>query len=149
MNFGEKLQKIRKDKGLSQEQLAGLLNVSRQAVSKWESGQTYPELDKLITLSDLFNISLDELVKNKNIEVSYNNEEKNNGKEAVSGENEDIEVEEKEDEDDEEEDKDGNIIFGCFMIGTAIGLFTENFMLGTVGAFMGFGLTYILKAIKK
>jgi len=52
LSFLEKLQTLRKEKGLSQEQLADLLNVSCQAVSKWESGQTYPEIDKLIRLSD-------------------------------------------------------------------------------------------------
>ena len=51
MNFSEKLQKLRKENKLSQEQLANLLDVSRQAVSKWESGATYPEMDKLLALS--------------------------------------------------------------------------------------------------
>lgn len=48
LSFSEKLQRLRKEKGLSQEQLAELLDVSRQSVSKWESGQTYPEINKLI-----------------------------------------------------------------------------------------------------
>ena len=63
MNFAQKLQKRRKEVGFSQEQLAFELNVSRQAVSKWESGQGYPEVEKLIQLSDLLGISLDELMK--------------------------------------------------------------------------------------
>ena len=46
MKFNEKLIKLRKEKGLSQEGLADKLDVSRQSVSKWESGQTYPEIDK-------------------------------------------------------------------------------------------------------
>lgn len=58
MNFAQKLQKRRKEVGFSQEQLAFELNVSRQAVSKWESGQGYPEVEKLIQLSDLLGISL-------------------------------------------------------------------------------------------
>jgi transcriptional regulator with XRE-family HTH domain len=66
MNFSEKLQKLRKGKNLSQEQLAEELNVSRQAVSKWESGQGYPEIDKLILISDFFNVSLDALLKDNN-----------------------------------------------------------------------------------
>ncbi|MEG0367856.1 MAG: helix-turn-helix transcriptional regulator, partial [Coprobacillus sp.] len=65
MNFGDKLQTLRKGKSLSQEQLADQLNVSRQAVSKWETGEGYPELDKLIQISNLFDVSLDYLVKNK------------------------------------------------------------------------------------
>ena len=48
MDFGMKLQSLRKEKGLSQEALAEKLHVSRQAVSKWESGAGYPEMDKLI-----------------------------------------------------------------------------------------------------
>lgn len=63
MAFTEKLQKLRKSNGMSQENLAEAAGVSRQAVSKWESGQSYPEMDKLITLSKLFQISLDSLVK--------------------------------------------------------------------------------------
>jgi transcriptional regulator with XRE-family HTH domain len=68
MNFCEKLQMIRKSNNLSQEQLAEKLNVSRQAVSKWESGQGYPEIDKLIHLSNIFEISLDELLKKETID---------------------------------------------------------------------------------
>lgn len=63
MNFGEKLQQLRKEKGMSQEDLAGELNVSRQAVSKWESNNGYPETEKMILLSQLFNVSLDYLMK--------------------------------------------------------------------------------------
>ncbi len=48
--------------------------MSRQAVSKWESGQTYPEIDKLIKLSDLFEITLDDLVRDKNIVKSHSSE---------------------------------------------------------------------------
>ncbi len=63
MSFKEKLQKLRKDRGYSQEQLADIIGVSRQAVSKWESGTSYPETEKLIELSKLFSMSLDELLK--------------------------------------------------------------------------------------
>ncbi|MCI1959903.1 MAG: helix-turn-helix domain-containing protein [Clostridia bacterium] len=65
MNFGENLQKLRKEKGLSQEKLAEILEVSRQAISKWESNAAYPEIEKLISLSNLFNVSIDYLVKGK------------------------------------------------------------------------------------
>ncbi len=60
MKFCEKLQRLRKEKGLSQEQLADMLDVSRQSVSKWESGSTYPEMDKLIMLCKIFNVTLDD-----------------------------------------------------------------------------------------
>ncbi|MDT8716818.1 helix-turn-helix transcriptional regulator [Clostridium sp. 19966] len=63
MSFQEKLQKLRKDKGFSQEDLAEKLGVSRQAVAKWESGQSYPEIDKIISISKLFNITIDNLLK--------------------------------------------------------------------------------------
>jgi transcriptional regulator with XRE-family HTH domain len=65
MNFGQKLLSLRKEKGLSQEELGGQLKVSRQTVSKWELGETTPEMDKLILISELFTISLDELIKGK------------------------------------------------------------------------------------
>ncbi len=61
MKFSEKLQKLRKDNNYNQEQLAEMLDVSRQSVSKWESGQTYPEMDKLLTMCKIFNVTLDDL----------------------------------------------------------------------------------------
>lgn len=63
MNFSEKLISLRRKAGLSQEQLAAQLDVTRQSVSKWESGSAVPELGKLIALSDLFGVTIDYLVK--------------------------------------------------------------------------------------
>jgi len=63
MSFQEKLQVLRKEKGLSQENLAESIGISRQAVARWEAGLSYPDLDKLISLSNLFKISIDKLVK--------------------------------------------------------------------------------------
>lgn len=65
MKFNEKLIELRKKNGLSQEELGYKLNVTRQTVSKWELGQTTPEMDKLIELSKIFNISVDELINSK------------------------------------------------------------------------------------
>lgn len=65
MDFHNKLYSLRKQKGLSQEELANRLNVSRQTVSKWEVGDSTPDMEKLIAISDLFEISLDELVMDK------------------------------------------------------------------------------------
>ena len=65
MNFGENLQNIRKKNHMSQEDLAELLGVSRQAVSKWELGEGYPEVDKLLVLSQKLNVSLDSLLGNE------------------------------------------------------------------------------------
>ena len=61
MTFGEKIQALRKDAGMSQEELAERLEVSRQAISKWERGAGYPETEKLIRMSRLFGVSLDYL----------------------------------------------------------------------------------------
>ncbi|MCD7772278.1 MAG: helix-turn-helix domain-containing protein [Oscillospiraceae bacterium] len=63
MALSEKLYALRKKSGLSQEQLAEELNVSRQAISKWESGNSIPESDKLVAISNYFNVSLDYLLK--------------------------------------------------------------------------------------
>ena len=63
MVLGEKLKRLRKSRGLSQEQLAAELNVSRQSISKWELGESKPEIENLIALSEFFNVSIDELLK--------------------------------------------------------------------------------------
>lgn len=62
MAFAENLRQLRKENGISQEELAELLNVSRQAVSKWEQGNGYPEVEKLLLLSKLLHVSLDRLM---------------------------------------------------------------------------------------
>ena len=72
MNFATNLQKLRKKENMSQESLAERLDVTRQSVSKWESGATYPEMDKLIAICKIFNVDMDTLV---NGDVS-NNEKK-------------------------------------------------------------------------
>ena len=63
MIFSEKLVVLRKNKGMTQDALAEKLNVSRQAVAKWESGQTYPDISNLIQISDLMNVTVDYLVR--------------------------------------------------------------------------------------
>ena len=63
MTLGERIIKLRNTKGISQDTLANALGVSRQSVSKWETDASVPELDKLIKLSEYFEISLDELIK--------------------------------------------------------------------------------------
>ncbi|MGX2946529.1 helix-turn-helix domain-containing protein [Enterococcus alishanensis] len=68
MKFHEKLLALRKQKGLSQEELGMELQVSRQTISKWEAGQSYPDFTKLVLLSDFFNLSLDELVKDIDVQ---------------------------------------------------------------------------------
>ena len=65
MEFNNKLYELRKQKGFSQEELANRLNVSRQTISKWEVGESTPDMENLVAISELFEISLDELVLNK------------------------------------------------------------------------------------
>lgn len=62
MEFNEKLQELRKQKGMTQEELAEALYVSRTAISKWESGRGYPNIDSLKAISQYFAISIDELL---------------------------------------------------------------------------------------
>ena len=65
MNISQKILLQRKKKGISQEDLANTLNVSRQAVSKWESSQSVPDMDKIVALSNYFNITTDYLLKDE------------------------------------------------------------------------------------
>ena len=63
MNIGKRIHEIRQQKNLTQGQLASDLAISRQAVSKWESGKAIPDIENLMYISNLYDISLDELVK--------------------------------------------------------------------------------------
>lgn len=62
MSFGENLKNVRKQRGVTQEELAEILGVSRQAISKWESDSGYPETEKLLVISKTLNISIDYLL---------------------------------------------------------------------------------------
>ncbi len=80
MKFCDKLSKIRKDNNLSQEQLADKMNVSRQAVSKWESGASYPDMDKILTMCKILNCNLEDLLDDgvigntkANNKINFNN----------------------------------------------------------------------------
>ncbi len=61
--IGDKIAELRKQNGMSQEELADRMGISRQSVSKWESGQSQPEIEKLLQLSELFHVSTDYLLK--------------------------------------------------------------------------------------
>ena len=74
MNLADRIQSLRKAKGISQEQLADQIGVSRQSVSKWESEQSTPDLDKIILLSDFFDVTTDYLLKG--IELVKDNRDK-------------------------------------------------------------------------
>lgn len=68
MTFGEKIQKLRKEAGLSQEELSHQLQVSRQAISKWERDNGYPETEKIVRMSKFFNVSLDYLLNEEDMQ---------------------------------------------------------------------------------
>ena len=70
MRISEKMQQLRKSNGLSQEQLADKLDVSRQAISKWESGASLPDVEKIVLISELFKVSTDYLMKDENVSES-------------------------------------------------------------------------------
>lgn len=84
MIFSEKLQLIRKSKGFTQEELAEKLNVSRQAVAKWESGQVYPDISNLIQISTLFHVTVDYLVKDQACMISPDSSPNHDLKELIA-----------------------------------------------------------------
>lgn len=74
MEFNEKLQELRKRKGLTQEELAQALYVSRTAVSKWESGRGYPSIDSLKELAKFFSVTIDELIRSEEVMIAAEKE---------------------------------------------------------------------------
>ena len=78
MEFNEKLQELRKNRGLTQEELAERLYVSRTAVSKWESGRGYPNIESLKEISKFFSVSIDELLSGEKLLFIAENENKTN-----------------------------------------------------------------------
>ena len=73
MKLSERIQHLRKSRGMSQEELAEKIGVSRQAVSKWESEQSMPDLEKVILLSDFFGVTTDYLLKGREPEPQQEN----------------------------------------------------------------------------
>jgi len=71
MEFNDKLQQLRKEQGLTQEQLAEELYVSRSAISKWESGRGYPSFDSLKAISMLFSVSVDDLLSGEELNTLH------------------------------------------------------------------------------
>ena len=78
MEFHEKLLELRKNRGLTQEELAEALYVSRTAISKWESGRGYPNIDSLKTISNYFSVSIDDLLSSEKLLCIAENENKTN-----------------------------------------------------------------------
>ena len=75
MKFGDNLKQIRKSKGMSQEQLADMVNVTRQSVSKWENGDGYPEMNNILELCKIFNCKLNDLVHTDMSDISLLDEQ--------------------------------------------------------------------------
>ena len=69
MEISERLQQLRKEENYSQEQLAEMLGISRQAVSKWESGQGYPDINNIIKLTEIYNVSADYILLGKEADL--------------------------------------------------------------------------------
>ena len=76
MKLSEQIKKYRKENNLTQEQFASKLFVSKQAVSKWETNRSYPDINLLPQIAEMLNISIDELIGKKETENSTNNQEK-------------------------------------------------------------------------
>ncbi|RVU54319.1 helix-turn-helix domain-containing protein [Anaerosphaera multitolerans] len=75
MRLNERLEKLRKDKGLSQEEVSNYLGVSRRTISKWEKGTSNPDLNNIVKLGELYNVSMDYILKgNGKEEVDINTE---------------------------------------------------------------------------
>ena len=169
MNLGERIKALRKQNNLSQEQLAEKLNVSRQAVSKWESNTAYPDISNLILLREIFGVTLDYLVIDNNtteseyinedinsfdntklydIEIKSNTSESKNSSDDKKWYNIKLKTKKSDYEEGNEEEEDDyeiNLILGGSLIGTAIGMITGNLLWMSFGSLIGMGLGYILK----
>lgn len=82
MELGNRIKEEREKLNMSQDELAQRMNISRQAISKWETGISYPDIEKILKLSEIFNLSLDELVKG---DKNFQNNLIKEGKTAMSG----------------------------------------------------------------
>ena len=76
MQIGNKINQLRKLSGMTQEQLAEKLNVSRQTISKWESGSSTPDIESVVKVSEIFQVSLDDLLKEGEASVTNKNDER-------------------------------------------------------------------------
>ena len=85
MTFGEKLQSLRQRAGMSQDQLAERLEVSRQAVSRWERDETMPETDKVVALADIFDVTTDYLLRPQPESSETKTEKPPRGTEGLGG----------------------------------------------------------------
>ncbi|MBY0756429.1 helix-turn-helix domain-containing protein [Clostridium sardiniense] len=131
---------LRKENGLSQEQLADILNISRQAISKWESGKAYPDIENLVQLRSIFKVTLDDLIINETLGEVKEIKDDTKVIEASIEDYEDYE---------DEHDFSSNLIIGGFIIGMAIGFITGNENWGIFGGLIGLGIGTIIETIIK
>ncbi len=149
IEIANRLQKLRKEKGYSQEQLADELGISRQAVSKWERAEASPDTDNLICLAKLYGISLDELLNSDETveEIRQNTIESNenkSGKVIINKNGSKIIIESNDDDDDEpdeDEEYDGEDKTKPHLLSV---LFTSIFSLIVVAAFLLTGILWDL-----
>ena len=111
----------RKQKNMTQEQLAEQLGVARQTISKWELGETLPDVENLKKMAILFEFSIDEALG--------------------------LKIEKNDDNDDD--DDDDWLMIGGFIIGSALGIYLNNTILMFVCTMIGYGLSFILKVLRK
>lgn len=133
-SIGERLLRLRNQNYLTQEELAERLNVSRQSISKWELNKTLPDVEKLIQLSEVYQVSIDYLIRGKEAEE----EEKKRGEDGIDTVHENISV----NETDNEEKKDlqlgkKNVEFVIKEVVLLICIFLSGFMCLYVAAFIG------------
>lgn len=106
-NFSKNLYTLRKQAGISQEELAERLNVSRQAISKWERGEACPDMDNLVAIANLFNVSLDTLVNEANApDATQDSSQKHVKIEIGNALKVEVNGDDDDDDDDDEEDED-------------------------------------------
>lgn len=84
MNFSDKLQILRKSKGYTQEELAEKLNVSRQAIAKYEAGQSYPDINNLIQISNLMHVTVDYLVRDQECSITPTQSDRDDKTEIIA-----------------------------------------------------------------
>lgn len=125
MGYHERLIELRKKNNYTQEELAGIIGVSRQAISKWESGMANPDIEKLIKLSELYGCSIDYIVDNDNkIDENRTNDELNkNIDEANNSENNNDNIDKRK--------KKINIIIGCLSAAVIISIIVNMFAVST------------------
>lgn len=113
----------RKEKNMTQEQLAEQLGVARQTVSKWELGETLPDIENLKKMAILFEFSIDEALG--------------------------LETKKEDSDNDEGEDIEDWLMLAGFFIGSGLGIYFDNTILMFVCTMVGYGLNFIIKAFRK